>query len=277
MSDNDGAAQQPQEARTDELVRRLRAHIRDNGFMPGEKVSSERALAERYGISRAQLRRALAVLESQREIVRRIGRGGGIVVADGKLERNLNTAESLPEIARRQGWMLTSKPLTSALIAADQSDVRLLRLGDGRHTVLSMTRLRLLDGEPLSVEENHLPAQLFPGFAQLDLTRPFYALFAEHYGLRVHAVDETLECVTAGARESKLLNVTPGTCLLKIHRLAYAPDGTPLERASDIYRADRVRVTMHHSGYLRLSATKTAPDPDAFPPAVPLSPPISRT
>ena len=45
------------------------------------------------GVSRSDLRNALTVLESDHEIIRKIGRAGGIVISDGRLERNINTVE----------------------------------------------------------------------------------------------------------------------------------------------------------------------------------------
>lgn len=86
---------------TSELVYRIRALIRDQELQPGERLGSERALAQSLGISRSDLRMALAVLEASHEVIRKIGRAGGIVVSDGRLERNINTVESLPTIARR--------------------------------------------------------------------------------------------------------------------------------------------------------------------------------
>ena len=66
---------------TSELVYRIRALIRDRELQPGERLGSERALAQSLGISRSDLRMALAVLEASHEVIRKIGRAGGIVVS----------------------------------------------------------------------------------------------------------------------------------------------------------------------------------------------------
>lgn len=62
---------------TSELVYRIRARIREQELLPGEKLGSERALADSLGVSRSDLRNALTVLESDHEIIRKIGRAGG--------------------------------------------------------------------------------------------------------------------------------------------------------------------------------------------------------
>lgn len=240
----------------DDVARRLRALIHAQDLQPGEKLGSERALAESFGISRALLRLALAKLEESHEIVRKIGRGGGIVISDGKLERSLNTVESLTQIARRQGWRLTSTVLSAALSTAAESDRRLLALPQERPMIYAITRLRMLNGTPLSVEVTHLPAYRFTNFLDLDLTTSFYGHFECEYGIRPKFVDETLDYTTADARQAELLDIAPGGALLRIRRVAADASGVPCERAVDTYLAERMRFTMHHSGFVRLSATR---------------------
>ena len=123
--------------------------------------------------------------------------------------------------------------------------------------IYDITRLRYIENRPLSLERSHLPAYLFPLFLTRDLTTPFYTMFERDYGVYPCNVDETLESVVGDEQENELLQIEAGTPLMRIHRIAYASNGCPFERATDVYIADRMRFTMHHSGYVRLSATST--------------------
>ena len=250
------------------IVARIRALIHERELLPGEKLGTERQLARDLSITRAELRVALAALESVREISRKIGRDGGIVVSDRRLERNINTVESLPMIARKQGFVLSSRVLSAVIASASPSDRRLLELDRtavpssvriGSHSdacnVYNITRLRFIDGTPLSLEISHLPSAVFPMLLVKDLTQPFYALFDQYYGIRPSSVHETLESVVASAREAEFLQVATGTPLIRIRRIARDEGGMPFERANDLYIADRMRFTMQHTGYVRLSAT----------------------
>ena len=126
---------------TSELVYRIRARIREQELLPGEKLGSERALADSLGVSRSDLRNALTVLESDHEIIRKIGRAGGIVISDGRLERNINTVESLPTIARRQGMRVSSKVLQAVIAPASVSDAIAGRASDDlRHYAIAVYR-----------------------------------------------------------------------------------------------------------------------------------------
>lgn len=238
-----------------EVIYRIRSMIRRGEFQVGEKLGSERAMSRLLGIGRSDLRTALASLESSREIRRNIGRDGGIIVADGRLERNINTVESLPVIARRQGFILSSRVLSAVIEPASSSDVRLLELTQDHRMIYDITRLRLIDKRPLSIEISRLPADMFPMFLVKDLTESFYTMFERDYDVQPAIVDETLEPMLSDDRESELLQVPKHTPLIRIRRIARNREGRPFERAIDVYIASRMRFTMHHSGYVRLSAT----------------------
>ena len=89
---------------TAETVRqRILDEVRNGALEPGERLGSERALAERYGVSRATLRLALDALERVGTIRRVPGRGGGTFVHNTKIERDLSSLAGLPEYLRRSG------------------------------------------------------------------------------------------------------------------------------------------------------------------------------
>ena len=53
------------------VLSRILPFIKARGYMPGERIPSERELAERFGVSRGILRETLAALEAMRVIQRR--------------------------------------------------------------------------------------------------------------------------------------------------------------------------------------------------------------
>ena len=53
----------------------LRAYIVDRAVKPGERLPPERVLCADLGLNRAELRRALEVLEGENRIWRHVGKG----------------------------------------------------------------------------------------------------------------------------------------------------------------------------------------------------------
>lgn len=241
-----------------EIIHRIRAFIERGEYQVGERIGSERSLADYFDISRFDLRTALASMEANHEVRRKIGRGGGIVVADARLERNINTIESLPVIAKRQGFVISSRVLCATMSSASSADTRLLKLRGDQVTISEIKRLRFIEDKPLSLEINRMPSSIFPQLLTHDLGESLYTIFERDYGVRPAHVDEILESALASPQEATLLGVQENTPLIRLRRLSSDESGRVFERATDVYIASRMRFTMHHSGYVRLSATSAA-------------------
>ena len=102
--------------------------------------------------------------------------------------------------------------------------------------------MRLADGEPLLLEQVHLPAERFPGLLAMDLEHgSLYELLSERYGVRVSRAREALEPVLLRAREARLLARRAGSPALLIEGIATTADGTPIEFGRTFVRGDRTR------------------------------------
>lgn len=108
---------------------RILDHIRRSGRSPGERIETERALQEALGTSRSRVRDALAALEAQGIVTRRIGSGT-------YLARNLGiTGSAAPSIeadqlspARLMEARMTLEPSMLPIIVnnATNSDLKAL-------------------------------------------------------------------------------------------------------------------------------------------------------
>jgi GntR family transcriptional regulator len=207
---------------------------------PGERLGTERELAERLGVARSTIRSALADLERNGVLRRARGRAGGIFVADRKVERDLTSLTSLPYYLRRQGFQSDARVLSTATIAADAETAAAL----GVELVLEIVRVRLADGEPISLERASFPAERFPGLLDRSLAGSLYELLQSEYGLEPGEAEERIEVVEAGVDEARLLGVPRGAPLLTVARTTWDADGRAFERSHDLFRADRARIVV---------------------------------
>lgn len=257
-----------------DAYRRIVALMRDSCCSAGDRLGDERGLATTLGVSRAILRHAITRLEAEGKVRRTIGRAGGVVVTDGRLERNLNTINGLPDIASAQGIHVETTVLSMALAVPDQRDQRLLNVADGA-VIYRLLRLRSAGGHPLSLELTRLPAARFPGLDVRDLSS-LYRAMREHYGTAPTSCDESLDVVLADAQRAELLGVATGDPLPHVERLSTDEAGVPLEVADDLFVAARIRFHLRKSGYVAPSkAGSVAAGPEApGPPANAESPTV---
>jgi GntR family transcriptional regulator len=210
---------------------------------PGERLGAERELAERLGVSRSTVRAALADLERSGVIRRSRGRGGGIFVAERKVERDLTSLAGLPAYLRRQGFESDARVLSTATIEADAETAEALGLADAA-LVLEVVRIRLADREPISLERALFPAERFPGLLDRSLGGSLYELLQSQYALAPGEAEERIEVVAAGGAEARLLGLRRGAPLLAVARTAWDAEGRPFERSHDLFRADRARIVV---------------------------------
>jgi GntR family transcriptional regulator len=228
---------------------------------PGSPVPPERELAHRYGTSRTTVRQALAELVVEGRLLRMQGKG--TFVAKPKVAQVLELA-SYTEGMRAHGLHPRTRILEIGYVTADEKLADLLGIRPGGRA-LRIHRLRLADGEPMSIDTSHLPARRFPGLRkQLERHSSLYETLADVYGVEPAEGEETIETVLAGPNDARLLGVDVGLPLLLLSRHAFDAGGNPLEWAQSWYRGDRYKFVAR----LRRTAPGTAPGPRrAGPPA----------
>ncbi|CAJ1580128.1 GntR family transcriptional regulator [[Mycobacterium] wendilense] len=231
---------------SEELRRRIVADI--NAGTSGEKLGSERDLAEKYGTSRSSLRQVLAALEEAGLVHRVIGRAGGIFISHGQVERSLSDVVGVPAFLTSQGYVAGTRVLSTRITPAEPPAQTALGLSENDY-VVEIQRLRLADGSPISLENAQFPADSFPGLLEQQLGGSLYEILETHYGFVTGRAEERIEAVNATGSEAALLGIKPDAALLLITRVTYDQGGTPCEYSRDLFRGDRTALAVTAKGW----------------------------
>jgi GntR family transcriptional regulator len=219
---------------------RLKKHLLDmtETLPPGTPVPPERTLAAEFDTSRTTVRQALQelVVEGRLERIQ----GKGTFVAKPKVAQELQLV-SYTEDMRHHGLRPETRILEIGYVSADERLAALLAIRPGGR-VLRIHRLRLADGEAMSIDTSHLPARRFPGLRrELPRHRSLYETLATAYDVHLAEAEETIETVLATPHDAQLLAVDVGLPLLLLSRHAVDSTGQPVEWAQSLYRGDRYK------------------------------------
>jgi GntR family transcriptional regulator len=217
----------------------LRRSLDAGRWRPGDRLPTERELAAHYGCSLITVRRALGELVREGRIERTRGRGTHVLRP--RIERDFAEALSFTAEMQRRGLDPETRLIVARPESAGERVAEALGLGPGSPT-LYVERLRVAGGEPILLEQVHLPAERFPGLLASDLEHEsLYDLLQRRYDTRIVRAREALEPVLLRAREAALLDQPRRTPALLIEGLASTADDRPVEFSRTYVRGDRTR------------------------------------
>jgi GntR family transcriptional regulator len=208
---------------------------------PGTSLAAERDLAAELGVSRPTVRAAVEELARSGLLVRQHGRGTFTSPHKVTQEMTGTTTNALAVPPAEGDW-------TSRVVRFDTAPAgppRAARLAlDPDDEVTRVTRVRLVDGEPIAIERLELPAALVPGLHPSDMeSGNFYHLLRERYAVTVLDAVQTLEPTVANPEQADLLDTAVYAPLLQIERTTRDTESRTVEFAHSVYRGDRYRIT----------------------------------
>ncbi len=223
-----------------QVSRQIEAAIDTGALAPGDRLENEISLADRWGLSRPTMRRAIQELVDKGLLVRR--RGIGTQVVHGRVKRPMDLTSLFDDLTRSD-QKPTTQLLDRELVPAPAAVAERLGLAVGAQ-VLHLERLRCARDEPLAVLRNWLPADLAPVLTAAALeTRGLYELM-RGTGVHLRIATQRIAARGATAPEARLLKLRKGAPLLTMERVTYDGTGRAVELGTHAYHAETYSIEM---------------------------------
>ena len=203
----------------------LASRIAMGEWKPNAAIPNEGDLAREFGVSSGTMRKALDLMEGERLLTRRQGRGTFVndQSSDELAERysNIRTADG----ERITGEMNVVSMIQGSANAAECGRLR-LRPDD---KVWRIRGVRLHKGDPFMVEDVVLPAALFPDLDEQKELPGRIVVLAQQYGILLGKGDERVAIGAASPEVAEMLAVNPGVPILLLDRLVHDLSGRAVE------------------------------------------------
>ncbi len=218
----------------------LQDRILGRHYALGEKLPTERAMCDEFGISRITCRHAIRLLQERGLVERSPGRGTFVrSIRPRKVPILVNDySESIKKEAPNTGRRL----FTWAEVAPPDEIAEILGLFKSE-TCRFAERVDFLDEEPLAFDKAYLPKVLCAGLTEETLARvDFLDVWLSEQGLRLSHVWNAVEAVMATSEMKKKLQLSGSCPMLKSTDIMYSPGNKPLAVFVTFYRGDRFKL-----------------------------------
>lgn len=214
------------------IANHLRKEISGGVLNPGDPLPSEAELCLRFDASRGPVRQALSSLRAEGLISS--GRGRRSVVLDTVPSQPFDVLYSFSQWCRNSDivpgqhteWM--ARTPSTARIAA------VLDIERGA-PVVSLLRLRTMDGNPAMVERLNYPLDVGQHILSFDPDSGSIYERLLDCGVDIYHVTRIIDAIAADAEDARMLSVPEGTALLRTRRRAFTRDGETIEDSDDRY------------------------------------------
>lgn len=226
----------------EQIADTLRAEISGGHYRPGDRLPTEQALAERFGVNRHTVRNALKALADAGMIHTR--RGAGSVVAarptDYALGRRVRFQQNLAASGRSASHRFTRIETR----ASDPREAAALALPQGA-LVHVIEGISLADDEHLATFRSVFPADRLPDFAQHvgrigSITNALAACGVTDYT----RATTRITAKTASAVRAVALQIARGAPILRSVSVNIDETGQPIEFGTTWFAGDRVTLTL---------------------------------
>lgn len=217
-----------------QLKEKLLKKIVSKQWLPGEKIPSEKELCNIYDVSRITVRKALDELVLTGHLVRKQGKG--TFVTNLSMEQRLSKFYSFSEVLKRHGMNERAKIIHFNKIDATEDIAKQLEINP-LDKVFQLTRLRLVDLTPYTIETSYIPVSICPDLSENEIAEKGLYSSMRIKGVFPDRAIEKFRATVIRKSEAEHMGLSVGIPAMHLERMTYAGT-TIIEYCSSIVRGD---------------------------------------
>jgi GntR family transcriptional regulator len=214
--------------------------IRSGKLNHGDKIPSERELAEKFNVSRMTARHAISILESEGVVERRVGAGTFISIK--RIRWDFITVNSFTKGMLDKGQIPSTSTIHMMQEPANDIIANVLQIPAGE-TLFSLKRLRIVNDIPVAIELSQIPYKYCQGIEKYMVSNvSLYQVLEEHYGITLVKQKQYTRISLSNETESQLLKIRNESSNLLIEGTTYDSLDRIIECYQTLARGDIVEI-----------------------------------
>ena len=219
----------------------LKRKIESGEWSMGSQIPTEEDLCKMFNVSRATVRTAILELVRQGYLKRQQGKGTFIfrnVISEG-LSMLTSFRESLFEESLHFSTSILAR---TVMMPVDDLDSK-LDIPQDKH-IIYIKRLRLIDSEPILLQESYVPYHICPLLLEDDIEHAsLLDLFEKKYGIRITKIKNGIDIAYLNIDESRVLGLPEDSAALLLTQYFYSGD-TIFMYTRSVKRPDKFQISI---------------------------------
>jgi len=214
---------------------RLRIQITRGDYTPGSRLPTEGELCALFGVSRVTVREALRMLERDRLIESRHGRGHFVLGVPALIEKPVSELQSVTELMRGLGFTVRTEVLSVKREAAgDHAQALQLSATDD---IVRLERLWRSPDDPVIYSVDVFPARIVRD-DDPDWGGSLLQVF-ERAGFTIAYSHALIRAATLPRAIARRAGVAPSLPWILMEQVNFTADDRPLLHSYDYHRGDK--------------------------------------
>lgn len=213
----------------------IKDEIEEGIWKIGQRLPSERDLAEHFRVSRMTLRQAVTLLVEEGVLTRKAG--SGTYVASNRIQEKMRVTTSFTEIIKAQGKEPSTKLISYTETKPTAKECAYLELRSSE-LVVRMERVRYADDVPVVYEIAVIPKKFIANFAKEEVTQHFFHTLRAN-GYKIGKSRQTIYARLAADKVTDYLKLEEGQAVLGLTQVSYLEEGPAFEFVRSQYAGER--------------------------------------
>lgn len=219
------------------IATELKNEITAGTFKAGERLPTEYELADTFNVSRLTIRKAIDYLITRNILIKQKNHGT-YVVEQSKIQSGAAGLAGFSEIIRSLGMTPSTQLIEMNEIYLPNQEVMTRLNLDSKESVLYIKRVRCADGEPLVIENLHIPKKYLGDVNAIDFENDSIFETIEKQILIGYSQQE-ISAELVSQTTADLLNINPQSPILLVNTTTFSVQGEPLLTDLSYYRSDK--------------------------------------
>ena len=217
--------------------------IERGALKPGDSLPSEREMSESFDVSRDTVRKAMQLLENNKDISKARGRES-VVLKRNLFDFPISRINSFKEMAKQLQWKNVVTHVEDLSIIEAEGDIAFRLDAEEGEEVYRIKRVREIDGEAVIFDTDYFKRRFVPRLTRDICAGSIYEYIENELGIKIGIAQKIVTIEDAGREDRMYLDLDESGVVAVVTSITALESGEIFQLTESRHRKDKFRFTV---------------------------------